>query len=35
MMEKLENQIRGKQEKVAEEMMNGPVGKADDGDAAE
>tara|TARA_R110000824_G_scaffold15256_12_gene64340 strand:- start:1934 stop:2422 length:489 start_codon:yes stop_codon:yes gene_type:complete len=35
MMAKLENQIRGKQEEVAEEMMNGPVGKADDGDDAE
>jgi len=35
MMEKLENQIRGKQEAVAEEMMNGPVGKAGEGDDAE
>jgi len=32
MMAKLENQIRGKQEAVAEEMMTGPIGKADDGD---
>ena len=32
MMAKLENQIRGKQEEVAEEMMTGPIGKADDGD---
>ena len=26
-MAKLENQIRGKEEEVAEEMMTGPVGK--------
>ena len=32
MMAKLENQIRGKQEEVAEEMMNGPVPKANDDD---
>ena len=32
MMAKLEGQIRGKQEEVAEEMMTGPIGKADDGD---
>jgi len=32
MMAKLENQIRGKQEAVAEEMMTGPIGKADDGE---
>jgi recombination protein RecA len=32
MMAKLENQIRGKQEEVAEEMMKGPVAKANDDD---
>ena len=32
MMAKLENQIRGKQEEVAEEMMTGPIGKAGDDD---
>ena len=32
MMAKLENQIRGKQEAVAEEMMTGPIGKAADDD---